>query len=235
MKFLSYIILFLFPAFSYAQDLRFSVLTGPSLSWMRANNNKIVSSGSEISWKVNVQGEYWFNDRYGLTGGIGLSIGQGGGLEYEKGGNLWKEAELSDPIYRDLPVNSTLIYHMNYIDIPFGFKLRTNEFGKYRFYIHAPEFSISIRTKARGDIDATNLPFTEKEDIREMVHFFTLFYAIGVGTEIRISQDIILLGGLRFNQSFTDITDDSGTYSDGGKESSKGILSSIDFRFGVIF
>ncbi|MBK8297322.1 MAG: hypothetical protein IPK91_08625 [Saprospiraceae bacterium] len=52
---------------------------------------------------------------------------------------------------------------------------------------------------------------------------------------MRISTDVSLVGGLRFYQSFTDITDDSGRYSDGTREDSKGILSSLDFRFGVIF
>ncbi len=235
MKNLIYTLFLILPGILLSQEIRFSVLTGPSFSWMKGNTNKINTEGSRIGWKANVQGEYWFNERYGITGGIGLSIAQGGGLEYLKGGNIWKEAELSDPIYKDLPANSKLNYRMNYIDIPFGFKLRTNEFGKYRFFVHAPEFSLSLRTKARGDIEAPPLADSEDEDIRKMVNFFALFYAIGVGTEIRISNDVSLIGGIRFYQSFTDLTDDSGTYSDGSKEESKGILSSLDFRFGVIF
>lgn len=235
MKILKLFSLAFLPGMLMSQEIKFSVLTGPGISWISSNDNQISSSGIKISYKAHVQAEYWFNDRYAATGGIGLSLGQGGHLEFIKGGDLWKEAELSDTKYKNLPDNAILGYRMNYIDIPFGFKLRTNEFGKFRFYVHAPEFCISLRTRARGTIEAPPLPDTEGEDIRKMVSFFGLFYGIGLGGEMRISADVSLVGGLRFYQSFTDITDDSGRYSDGTREDSKGILSSLDFRFGVIF
>lgn len=223
------------PFFAQTQDLRFSILTGPSFSSMSANNNKINGTGSKIAFKAHVIGEYWFTDRYAATLGIGLAVSQGGSMEYSKGGDLWKDVQFDDPAYHTLPPDATLTYRMNYLEIPFGLKLRTNEFGKFRFYVHAPEFTIGLRTKARGDIDAPPLLSSEGEDIREMIPFLSLFYAIGIGTEYKISSDVSLLGGLRYYQSFTDITIDSGRYSDGSKEDSKGILSSFDLRVGVTF
>jgi opacity protein-like surface antigen len=58
---------------------------------------------------------------------------------------------------------------------------------------------------------------------------------IGAGTEFKVSNDVTLNAGLRFFQSFTDLTDDGGRYDDGTKEDSKGILSSLDFRIGISF
>lgn len=218
-----------------AQEIRYNVLIGPSISWMSANNNRIESSGSKLAFKAHVQGEYWFTDRYALTGGLGFSLSQGGGLEYFKAGDIWSEVDLSDTIYHNLPANSVLSYRLNFIEILFGLKLRTNEFGRFRFFVHAPEFSINMNTKARGDIDAAHLPFTEDEDIRPMIHFFSLFYGFGIGGEYRIAPDVTLTGGLRYFQSFTDLTDDAGRYLDGSNEESKGILSSLDIRVGVVF
>lgn len=218
-----------------AQEVRYSVITGPSLSWMSANFNKINGSGVKLAIKAHVQAEYWITERYALTGGIGFSLSQGGSLEYLEGGNFWKSAKLSDISYHSLPDNSVLGYSMNYLEFPFGFKLRTREFGKYRFYIQAPELAISLRTKARGSIEATGLEFTEDEDIRDVISFLSIFYGFGIGTEYTVSPDITLIGGLRFFQSLTDLTDDSGSYNSGVKEDSKGILSSLDFRVGVIF
>ena len=156
-------------------------------------------------------------------------------MKYLKGGDIWSDAELSDTSYHRLPAGSDLSYRMNFIEILFGLKLRTNEFGRFRFYVHAPEFSINLNTKARGDIDASGLKFTEDEDIRPMIHFFSLFYGFGIGGEYRVSQDVTLTGGLRYFQSFTDLTVDSGKYADGTDEESKGILSSLDIRMGIIF
>lgn len=235
MKNLIYCLFIVFPFIVQSQEIRYNVLIGPSISWMSANNNKISSSGSKLAFKAHVQGEYWFTDRYAITGGLGFSLSQGGGLDYQKGGNIWPEAELSDTIYYNLAKNSVLGYSLNFLEIAFGLKLRTNEFGKFRYYVQAPEFSINLLTKARGTIDAPPYPSTEDEDIRPMIHFFSLFYGFGIGTEYRVSKDLTLTGGLRYFQSFTDLTVDSGRYSDGTKEQSKGILSSIDIRFGVIF
>ncbi len=235
MKILNLLICCILSGIVFGQEIKFSVLTGPGISWIASNDNQIASSGIKLAYKAHVQAEYWFNDRYAFTGGIGLSLGQGGHLEFNQGGDLWKEAELSDTKYKNLPDHATLGYRMNYIDLPFGFKLRTNEFGRFRFYVHAPEFAICLRTRARGTIEAPPLPDTEGEDIRKMVSFFGLFYGIGLGGEMRISSDVSLVGGLRFYQSFTDLTDDSGRYTDGSREDSKGILSSLDIRFGVIF
>lgn len=235
MKNFIYSIFLMIPCLVHSQNISYNVIIGPSISWISANNNKINSEGSKIAFKAHVQGEYWITDRYAITGGLGFSLTQGGGMEYLKGGDIWSSAELSDTAYHNLPKNTSLHYSMNFIEIPFGFKLRTNEFGAFRFFVHAPEFSINLRTKARGDIDAPGLPSSEDEDIRDMIHFFSLFYGFGLGTEYRITPDVTLTAGLRYFQSFTDLTDDSGFYSDGDKEDSKGILSSLDIRVGVIF
>lgn len=235
MKNLFICFLITFPLLNNAQEIRYNVIIGPSISWISSNNNKINGSGSRIAFKAHVQGEYWLTDRYALTGGIGFSLGNGGAMEYLKAGDIWKEAALSDTSYHNLPKDATLSYRLNFLEIMFGLKLRTKEIGKFRFYVQAPELAIHMNTKARGDIDAPPLLFTEDEDIRPMIHFFSLFYGIGIGTEYRISSDVILTGGLRYYQSFTDLTVDSGRYADGTKEESKGIISSLDFRFGVIF
>ena len=237
MKNLVYSLFIFLPFLANSQEIRYNVIIGPSFSWITANNNKISSSGSNLAFKVHVQGEYWLAERYAITGGIGFSLGQGGSMEYLKGGDIWKDVKFSDTIaaYHNLPPNATLSYSMNFLEFLIGLKLRTNQFGKFRFYVQAPEISINLRTKARGDIDATGLVGTEDEDIRPMINFFSLFYGFGLGTEYSASPDITLTGGLRFFQSFTDLTNDNGRYTDGTKEESKGILSSIDFRFGVIF
>ena len=218
-----------------AQEFHFTLHAGPAYSWMSANKNTIKRFDTRFAFKAHLQAEYWFNPKMAFVGGLGFSLGQGGALEFKKGGDVVKEAELSEPIYHDLPAGTRIVYRMNYLDLPFGLKLRTNEFKGYRYHLVAPEVILSMRTKARGDIAASGLPFTKDEDLRGAMQFFVLFYGIYAGLEKTLSEDLSLVGGIRFSQSFTDITKDSGQYSDGSKENSKGILSSLDFRIGVIF
>lgn len=218
-----------------AQNIQLNVMTGPSITWMRANKNIIESSGNKISYKAHLVVEYWLTERYALTGGIGFSLFNGGALEYKKGGDLLKEVELSDSIYHHLAPQSRIDYKINFLDFPVGLKIRTGEYRGYRLFLHAPEIIFGIRTKARGKITSLGLPYTEDEDIRDAISFLNLFYGIQIGLEKNLSEDLSLLFGVRFIQSFSDITKDSGTYDDGTKENSKGILTGLDFRVGITF
>ncbi len=219
----------------YAQELKFCILTGPAISWMDANKNVIKSGTGRLGYTIHIQGEYWLTDRYALTAGLGFFLGQGGSLKYLKGGDILKSAELSDTIYHHIPKGSDITYRMNYVDFPFGFKLRTAAYRSVRLYMQIPEFSLSFRTKARGNIEAPPLPYTKDEDFRGLITFINLFYGITIGLETKLTQDISLNGGVRFYQSITDVTNDSGVYTDGIKENSKGILSNLNFRVGIIF
>ncbi len=218
-----------------AQELKFCILTGPSISWMDANKNVIKSGSGRLGYTIHIQAEYWLTDRYALTAGMGFFLGQGGSLNYLKGGDILKNAELSDTIYHHIPAGSDITYRMNYLDFPFGFKVRTGEYRRVRLYMQIPEFSLSFRTKARGNIEAPPLPYTKDEDFRGLVSFINLYYGISLGLETKLNKDISLNGGVRFYQSITDVTDDSGVYTDGIKENSKGILSNLNFRVGIIF
>ncbi len=219
----------------FSQEYRVSIITGPNFSWMSADDNQILTEGSKLGYKIHVNGEYGFNERYALTGGLGISLAQGGSLRYVNGGNLWSEASLSSPVYDSLPNGVLLGYSTNYVEIPFGFKIRTNAFGRIKFYFNAPEFSIGFRTRARGAIEGPGIPSTKDENINRQILFLNFSYGIGLGTELEISEDLALIAGGRFFQSITDVTDDSGRFFNGKKENSKGVLSSVDIRIGVLF
>ncbi|MBK6354315.1 MAG: outer membrane beta-barrel protein [Saprospiraceae bacterium] len=234
-KLLGTLILFM-PVFLFGQfeNIRVSILNGPTFSWMTTDDNTIETQGARIGYKLHIQGEYLLNDRFSLTGGLGLSLAQGGQLLYNKGGNLWSESKLNIPRGDSLPNGVELGYRVGYVDFPFGFKMRTNEFGRFKFYAHMPEFSLGIRTHSRGSIEGIGVSTTD-EQIKSQIPFINISWGLGLGTEYRISDNISLTGGLRFFQSITDVTDDDGRYFDGSKENSKGKFNNIDLRIGVLF
>ena len=228
--------LIVIPLLSYSQfdNLKVSILTGPSFGRIGTDNNKISSKGINLGYKLHIQGEYLLNDRFSITIGLGLSLSQGGSLVFDQGGHLWSESKLSISKPDSLPNGVKLGYNINYLEFPIGFKMRTNSFGKFRFYAQMPEFSTGIRTKAKGSIIGTDVK-SSKEQIKKEIQFLNLSWALGLGTEYSVSEKLDLIFGVRFFQSITDITDDSGRYFDNSKENSKGILNSLDLRFGVLF
>jgi opacity protein-like surface antigen len=215
-------------------DISMVLITGPGVSWISSDDNTINSQGFRISYKIHAMADYALNERFSLTGGLGLSLAMGGKMKYQKGGDLWSESRLNVTRGDSLPDGVELGYFVNYIDFPIGFRMRTNQFGKFRFFAHMPELSLGIRTRAKGSIEGQGIS-TSGEQIKNQVGFLNFSWGIGAGTEYYFSEKLTLTGGIRFFQSLTDITDDSGRFRDGTKENSKGVIHNLDLRFGIIF
>jgi opacity protein-like surface antigen len=225
------------------QDFRFGFEASPSLSWMRTDDNSIEGNGANLGMRLGVQGEKYFRENYAFTFGLGFAFNQGGILNHEVGGDLWPTDELSDEIYRTLPNDVDLKYRVQYVEMPFGFKMRTNDFGYIRGFAELPRFILGFRSQARGDIDATGIDDSEKEPIKEVVHPITISWGLGAGAEYVINENTAIVAGLYFQNSFIDITKNDGKQWEdpetqtalGPKEDSKATIGSLTLRIGVLF
>ena len=215
-------------------DINMVLITGPGISWISSDDNTIETKGFRLSYKIHAMADYALNDRFSITGGVGLSLAMGGKMKYQKGGDLWSESKLSVARGDSLPDGVQLGYFINYIDFPIGFRMRTNQFGKFRFFAHMPELSLGLRTRAKGSIEGQGVS-SSGEQIKSQIGFLNFGWGIGAGTEFYYSEKLTLTGGIRFFQSLTDITDDSGRFRDGSKENSKGVIHNLDLRLGIIF
>ncbi len=219
-------------------DFRFGLHLSPSINWMTTNDNEINSNGSNIGLRLGFSGEYFFADRYAVTASLGFAFGQGGTLLHNQGGNFWTQSDLSNPELNDsenaLPNGTNLKYRIQYIEIPIGLKMRTDEIGHFRYY-GEPILAFGFRTQARGDVmDADGLN-TEKEDIKADVNFLNLLWGVGAGIEYSINGSTTFVGGIQYSQGFLDVTDNSAVKNDGSREDSNAVTRSITLRLGVMF
>ncbi len=246
-------------AFAQSLDnLRFGFQASPTFSWMNTNDNKINNNGSfpgVLGIKLGMRGEYLFtpNGSYALTSGIGFGFSQGGTLLHEIGGNFWSEAELSDTKFntgiKPLPNQVNLKYNLQYLEIPLGLKMRTTDFGYFRYFVEIPVFTLGFLTQARGAIEGVGVA-TEKENVRGATNFFNLSWGLGGGVEYSISEKTALVMGLYYQQGFLDVTKDSGASKATlvkenmppleneyavKAETSKGTLGSVVLYLGVLF
>lgn len=223
---------------------RFGFQLSPNFTWMANNERTINGNGSNLGLKVGVIGEKFLSaqDNYLLTFGIGFAFNQGGTLKHDIGGDFWPNSlEESDPL-RGLPdgfpdgVN--LKYGIQYIELPLGLKMRTQEFGYLRYYVE-PAFTLGIRTQARGSVDGASGLSAEDIDIKKDVAFLNLSLGIGGGVEYSIGENLSLIGGLAFQSGFTDVSGDDGKQRGMGneppKEDSKAKINSLTIRIGVMF
>ncbi len=260
MKKIAFIILIFtlgFQSLIHAQnDIRFGFQVSPNLTWINSNDNTINRDGSNIGLKLGVMGEYYFAERYAFTGGLGFAFGQGGNLVHETGGNFFSKSKLNNPNLNEggpmpLPDDVNLGYKIQYIEIPVGLKMRTDEIGYFRYFAEIPIFNLSFRAQSRGSILGGQIDETDL-DINKDVTPINLGWGLGGGVEYSITSNAVLIGGLYYHNSFIDMTDNDATkatFVDGGddpvdpsddnfdvvREDSKVKMGSITLRIGVLF
>ncbi len=185
-------------------EIRFGVQVSPNIAWMNTDNNTINNNGSNFGLKLGVLGEYYFHERYALMSGIGFAFNHGGTLLYDESDEWWNRSEKNGHTVLD-PL-SNLEYQIQYVEIPFGLKLKTKDFGHMRIYMELPVFTLGINTQARGTIESLGV---DKTDIKKEVNTLNLAWGVGGGIEYDVSSSTVLMFGLGYQQYFTDITDDN--------------------------
>lgn len=148
--------------YSYGQEFKFGVHVDPFFSFLSSDYNKVDGAGFNFGTSLGVEGEYRFNaeGNYALTFGADFSFNNGGTLLYEYGGVLLPKTEFdSRSEFRNnkgqVPASASGIsmlaftkinYRVNYVEIPIGLKLRTNELGGsyMRAFFHIPIIKVMI-------------------------------------------------------------------------------------------
>ncbi|HHB79501.1 MAG TPA: PorT family protein [Saprospiraceae bacterium] len=225
--FLSLTVTFLAQAQS---NFRFGIQASPSFSWLSTSDNNINGNGANLGLKLGLTGEYDIAENYSIIGGLNFAFNHGGTLKYNKGGKYWPSVT-SDM----LPDGVNLKYNLQFVEIPFGMKMRTNEFGLLRYYAELPVFTLGIVTKSNGDIKGTSGLDKEKENISKEVNGFNIAWGLGAGVEYEISSSTKLIGGFAFQKYFFDLTENSGLIGGSQTEDSKASMSTLTFKIGVIF
>lgn len=153
-----------------AQNIKFGVHVDPFISFMDSDFSHVLGDAVNGGAALGVEVEYRFNDEgnYALTFGADFSINNGGSLLYRYGGVLFKNTDLENRssfvdaagnvpasgASMDIQSFTKVNYRINYVQIPIGLKLRTNELGGsfMRAFFHIPLVKIMIPATAGAKI-----------------------------------------------------------------------------------
>lgn len=231
--------------FSFSQygDFRFGFQASPIFSWASTNENYINPNGNFLGFRLGVLGEYYFRENYAFFGGLGFAFNTGGRLQHDFGGTYWTESDKGIGL-EELSPGVNLKYNLQYVEIPFGLKMKTREFGYLRYFAEIPMFTIGFSSDSRGTITKNNMPGAPSEvkdlNIDNEINAIALSWGFGGGVEYNVSSTTSIIGGLFYNTTFTDITDDNGQAFDSIRNitlenDEKTTIQSITVRLGVIF
>ena len=96
--------------------------------------------------------------------------------------------------------------NLQYLDIPLGLKLKTEELGYGTFFLQLgfnPMFNINAHVTSEDGI-------FDKEDIKASVSTFCLGYHVGAGFEYRLGGSTSAIGGVRWTSGLTNVTENDG-------------------------
>jgi len=215
--FISILIISSIQAFAQHSNLRFTVFVDPKFTWMNSDYTAIDNDGSKMGVNIGLNVDKFFADNYAIMTGVSIN-NVGGNLTFNMDGK-----ELKTNGGNELLNNgSTVEYKLQYINVPLGLKLKTNEIGYWTFFTHLG-LNSGINIKATAEVDDVDLP---NENISKEIRLFNLGYYIGAGAEYSIGGNAAIVVGLTYTNGFIDITDG---------EDSKVTLSNIAIRLGVLF
>ncbi len=215
-KYLFIAIIALLSVKAFSQDMRFTVFVDPQFSWLNSDYNSIDSEGSKFGVNIGLNLDKFFAPNYAIMTGISID-NTGGNMSFDFEKDL-KTGSADEPI----GIGNTVHYKLQYINIPLGLKLKTNEIGYLTFFTHLG-LNGGINIKATAEVDNQTLI---NENISDEVRLFNLGYFIGAGAEYSIGGNAALVVGLTYTNGFIDITD-------GGD--SKVTLGNFAIRVGVLF
>jgi hypothetical protein len=177
--------------------MRFSVQLDPQFAWFNSDDNVVKSNGPIFHMQVGLQMDYFFAENYAFALGVGIN-NLGGNLLYADSAEFISKGE---PVLVE-PGQSVKL-NLQYIDIPLGLKLKTEELGYATFFLQLG-FNPMININAKASTDDGVM---DKDDIRESIHLFSLGYHAGLGVEYQLGGNTALIGGLRWSAGLTDVTD----------------------------
>ena len=182
--------------------MRFNVHVDPQFAWFKSSDNdKISPNGSIFQMQAGLQMDYYFQENYAFVLGFGIN-NLGGKLLYEDSASYSNGNQ-------DVNIEPGQEVKMNlqYLDIPVGLKLKTEELGYGTFFLQLgfnPMFNINAHITSEDGV-------FEKEDIKASINTFSLAYHVGAGFEYRLGGNTALIWGVRWTSGLSDVSENDGT------------------------
>lgn len=212
------------PGRSHSQIMRLGIHADPVISWFSTDIDIVKNQGARPGFNFGLTINRYFAPNYSFSSGISI-INAGGRL-------ISDSTTIFDLSYKNNSKKVTVsngdavIYKIQYVSVPLGLKLQTNQIGYFTFF---SDLGIDPKIVLGGKVNIPSLDI-EGERATKEIRLFNLSYHIMAGIEYGIGGNTGFVMGLAFENNFFDITKDV-NYQPDDKVSHK-LLS---FRFGVNF
>jgi hypothetical protein len=204
------------PVSAFSQEIRFSAVFDPQVTWMRSENQMVENAGVRGGIDIGFEMDYFFSPHYAFSTGLSLN-NTGGKLKFEEPAGIRFEEYTVD-----LEPGNIVIYRLQYLNIPLGMKFTTREIGYITAFIKLGT-TAHINTRSFADISAHGI---ENEKLGSEINSFTYSYHFGAGVHYSLGGRTALIGGIEYKHRFVDIIDNADYMA---------TLHSFALRLGILF
>jgi hypothetical protein len=220
--FLLFIFLIIVPTelINAQEKISFGIHADPVISWFGSDIKETQNDGARPGFNFGLNFNKYFAPNYSFS--TGISIINAGGRLISSETTVMEFTNFTATV---LP-GEQVIYKIQYLSIPLGLKLQTNQIGYVTFFTDLgldPKFVIG------GKADIPSLDITGEKATGEL-GWFNLSYHVTAGIEYSLGGTTAMVLGLNFENNFLDITEDNGT-----QLNDKVTHKLMSFRIGIIF
>jgi len=202
------------------QTISIGLHADPVISWFASDIKEMKNNGAKPGFNFGINFNKFFTQNYSFSTGISL-LNAGGTLINSDTLNL-QFTNFNSTVLPGKPV----VYKIQYIVIPVGLKLQTNQIGYMTFF---SDIGLDPKVVIGGKADIPSLSISD-EKATGLLRMFNLSYHITAGIEYSLGGTTALVLGLNFDNNFLDITKDKGY-----KHADVVTHKMLSFRLGVNF
>lgn len=208
----------------------------PNIGWFNPDSEGLENESAKIGYGFGLIADFNISENYAFTTGLNL-LSTRGEINFQDN----KEVN-STPT----PGRTTSSMKINYVQIPVGLKLKTNQIG-YMTYFANFGFGLGVNYDATADEEFTypgnqSTLTNEEIDYADEIALLRASLMVGIGAEYNLSGNTSLVMGLSFDNGFTNVlTEDAYQIDANGNgigsknQDFKSINNFIVLNLGVIF
>ena len=192
------------PGHGTASLFKFGVHADPMITWFGSDNSVVINKGARPGFNFGVSVYRYFGPNYSFSTGINL-ISAGGRLLSSDTTIFYISHSQSLKLVKVNP-GEAIVYKIQYLSIPLGLKLQTNQIGYYTFFT---DLGVDPKVVIGGKADIPSRSI-KGENAMEEIRMFNMSYHIIAGIEYGVGGNTAVVLGLGFDNNFLDITREKG-------------------------
>jgi len=203
----------------------FGFRISPNVGWMKPDAASYENDGARMGFSWGFIAEFPMAENYGFSTGFNILF-NGGKLSYP---HSLPQSSFSDPGV----LKRT--YNFKYLELPAMFRLQTSDRGGPVFFGQIG-LGMGILLDARGTDTFINLVSRtefDKEKISDEIRLFRTALLVGLGVEYPLGPSLKAIGGLSFNNGFSNVLKGSNTVN--SNINHKAVSNLIELNVGIMF